>query len=95
MNRLKAKERLTSASASTGAPSSPGAGPSTSRNGQAYVNKPSAQPATARNMAQEQGKGKGKDEAPLRRDPSLVSHWASVLPGKKLMVNRANTLNTI
>ena len=69
INRSKAKERLTAASAAT---STPGAGPSsnTSRNGQSYVHKPAAVPTTARNMVQEQG-GK-KDEAPLRRDPSLV-----------------------
>jgi hypothetical protein len=72
LNRLKAKQKLTAAPTST-----PGAGPST-RNGQAYVHKPSAVPTTARNMAQEQGQK--KDEAPLRRDPSLVCiftsrHW--------------------
>ena len=69
INRSKAKERLTAASAAT---STPGAGPSsnTSRNGQSYVHKPAAVPTTARNMVQEQG-GK-KDEAPLRHDPSLV-----------------------
>jgi hypothetical protein len=64
LNRLKAKQKLTAAPTST-----PGAGPST-RNGQAYVHKPSAVPTTARNMVQEQGQK--KDEAPLRRDPSLV-----------------------
>jgi DNA-repair protein complementing XP-A cells len=64
LNRLKAKQKLTAAPTST-----PGAGPST-RNGQAYVHKPSAVPTTARNMVQEQGLK--KDEAPLRRDPSLV-----------------------
>jgi len=70
INRSKAKERLTAASSA--ATSTPGAGPSsnTSRNGQSYVHKPAAVPTTARNMVQEQG-GK-KDEAPLRRDPSLV-----------------------
>jgi len=64
INRSKAKEKLTALPTST-----PGAGPST-RNGQAYVHKPSAVPTTARNMVQEQGSK--KDEAPLRRDPSLV-----------------------
>ena len=72
LNRLKAKQKLTAVPTST-----PGAGPST-RNGQAYVHKPSAVPTTARNMVQEQGQK--KDEAPLRRDPSLVCiftsrHW--------------------
>lgn len=65
-NRLKAKQKLTAAP-----PSTPGAGPSSTRNGQAYVHKPSAVPTTARNMVHEQGQAK-KDEAPLRRDPSLV-----------------------
>jgi DNA-repair protein complementing XP-A cells len=74
LNRLKAKQKLTAVPTST-----PGAGPST-RNGQAYVHKPSAVPTTARNMVQEQGQK--KDEAPLRRDPSLVCdplsrHWAA------------------
>lgn len=75
LNRLKAKERLTAASAQS--TSTPGAGPSTSRNGQngqnggGYVNKPSNVPTTARNMVQAQSEAK-KDEAPLRRDPSLV-----------------------
>lgn len=64
LNRLKAKQKLTAAPTST-----PGAGPST-RNGQAFVHKPSAVPTTARNMVREQGQK--KDEAPLRRDPSLV-----------------------
>ena len=76
LNRLKAKQKLTAAPTST-----PGAGPST-RNGQAYVHKPSAVPTTARNMVQEQGQK--KDEAPLRRDPSLVrvsSHHNDFEPG--------------
>jgi DNA-repair protein complementing XP-A cells len=74
LNRLKAKERLTAPSAPQST-STPGAGPSTSRNGQnggGYVNKPSNVPTTARNMVQAQTDAKGKDEAPLRRDPSLV-----------------------
>ena len=70
INRLKAKEKLTAVSPAQST-STPGAGPSTSRNGQAYVHKPAAVPTTARNMVQEQ-QVKGKDEAPLRRDPSLV-----------------------
>jgi DNA-repair protein complementing XP-A cells len=69
LNRLKAKQRLTAPIAP--ATSTPGAGPSTSRNGQSYVHKPAAVPTTARNMVQEQAQGK-KDQAPLRRDPSLV-----------------------
>lgn len=84
LNRLKAKERLAAASAQSTSTSSPGAGPSTSRNGQnggGYVNKPSNVPTTARNMVQAQSEAK-KDEAPLRRDPSLVGcppHPASLL----------------
>ncbi|ORY32144.1 XPA protein C-terminus-domain-containing protein [Naematelia encephala] len=67
LNRLKAKSALTS---------QPPSAPSTSRDaqsaqGQQYVNKRAAVPATSRNMVQEQA----KDEAPLRRDPGLGKYF--------------------
>lgn len=76
LNRLKAKERVLASNTPASTPGA-GPGPSTSRNGQngaGYVNKPSAVPTTSRNMVQEQSQAKGKEDAPLRRDPSLVSH---------------------
>lgn len=68
LNRLKAKQRLTGAA--DGAGPSTGSGPSSSRNGDTnYVNKAAAGPSTNRNAAADlQG-----DQAPLRRDPGLVS----------------------
>ena len=63
LNRLKAKDKLT-------APPSPA---SSGEAGPSYVNKRAAVPPTARNMVVQQ---QVVEEAPLRRDPGLVSHRA-------------------
>lgn len=82
LNRLKAREKFTSNSAGEASKSGSGLSTtSTSNNAQKggneaqegkgnnYVNKGNTGPSTSRNAVQ----GQKLDEAPLRRDPGLVS----------------------
>ncbi|WVW85308.1 DNA repair protein [Kwoniella bestiolae CBS 10118] len=72
LNRLKAKNKLTSTSGANAS-----AGPSTGSTrdgGHPYVHKAGNVPATARNMVQQQQQNK-EEQAPLRRDPGLGKYF--------------------
>lgn len=72
LNRLKAKNKLTSNTTSGNTP-----GPSNGNHGNAgpaYVNSREAMPSSARNMVQQQAEADKAKPLPLRRDPSLVGH---------------------
>ncbi|WWC93286.1 DNA repair protein [Kwoniella sp. B9012] len=72
LNRLKAKNKLTSTSNATAGPSSRDSGGGV---GHPYVHKASNLPSTARNMVQQQQQSKDEAQAPLRRDPGLGKYF--------------------
>ncbi|WVQ68556.1 DNA repair protein [Kwoniella botswanensis] len=72
LNRLKAKNKLTSTSNAAAGPSTrDGSG----GGGHPYVHKASNVPSTARNMVQQQQQSKDEAQAPLRRDPGLGKYF--------------------
>jgi DNA-repair protein complementing XP-A cells len=78
LNRLKAKDRLTAPTSATTAGGSSRDGANARGPAQGYVNKPVAGPSSSRNALAEQSQDKS-GEAPLRRDPGLVSTLGHLL----------------